>query len=110
MYFLVATKMAVAFGTDGFTQAVSMEGANAVMIEATLFAKGGGSTTVTLQGCNDMENWGTTGLTSESMAFTALGYMDTVGSTIAYRYVRLKVSQATSGTGIIALGIDTAQL
>ena len=110
MYFQVATKMAVVFGTDGFTQAVSMEGANAVILDGTLFAKGGGNTTVTLQGSNDMENWSTTGFTGGSVAFTALGYMDGDASTIAYRYVRLKINHATSGTAIIALGINTAQL
>jgi hypothetical protein len=110
MYFNAASKLVVASGTDAFTQAVNMEGANAAMVEATLFVKGSGNVTVTVQGSNDLENWDTTGISGGTITFTAVGYDDATATGIAYRFIRLKISQATSGSGIIALGINTAQL
>lgn len=110
MYSELASRLAVVSGTDGFSQAVSMDGANAVQIECTLFAKGAGNVTATLQGSNDLENWDSSGITNGVVTLAGVGYATAQGTAIAYRFVRLKYTQVTSGTAILSAGINTAPL
>ena len=109
MYTEVASKLAVVFGTKVYSQAVSMAGANAVKVEGTCFVIGGGNIAVQLQGSNDLQNWSDQGT---AIAVSAVGYfVDTVDlDAIAYQYVRLEFDQASSLTGIVAAGINTANL
>lgn len=108
MYTQVASKLAVVSGTTAFSQAVAMAGANAALFEFTVFAKGGGDVDVQLQGSNDLENWEEVGAATGG---NAVGYFASTAQTaIAYQYVRLMYTQNTSGTAIVAAGINTANL
>lgn len=109
MYTQVASKQVVVFGTVEFSQAVSMEGGNAVQFEVTCFAKGTGDLSVQLQGSNDLQNWDDFGT---AVACDAVGYFSNAAAidAIAYQYVRLEYTQATAGTGIVAAGINVANL
>lgn len=109
MYTEVATKQVVVSGSgnDQFSQAVSMAGANAVFVEITCFAKGGGNVDVQLQVGNDLQNWENQGT---AIACTSAGYFSGQVTAIAAQYVRLRYTQSTSGTGIVAAGINTASL
>lgn len=102
MYYEVASKMVVVSGT-AYTQAVSMEGANAVMVEMTNF--GGAAGTATIQEGNDLENWSTTG----TGAIPASGYGTVKGTAIASRYVRLMIVAGATPV-ILGAGINTKSL
>lgn len=103
MYFQVAGKMFVASGGTAYTQAVSMEGANAALAEFTNFAAG--TATVTFEGGNDLENWGTVPDSSGTTVGPAYGTAK--ASAVATRYVRLRVVAATAGA-ILGAGINTS--
>ena len=84
-----------------------MAGANAVYVNITVFNVSSISgATVVLQQSNDMENWDDVG---SSTSITAAGYLKFSVTAIAAQYVRLKFV-ATSGTAILAAGINTANL
>jgi hypothetical protein len=103
MYYQVATKLAVS-SADQFSQAVGMEGANAAYVEFTVFAAGTGGT-VGLQEGNDLENWADR---ADVASAGAAGYGTLRVGTISARYVRLRYRAPTSGTFIIAAGINTS--
>jgi hypothetical protein len=107
MYTQVAQNQVVTSASSQFSQAVSMSGGNAVQIEAVLFVKGGGNFSIQLQGSNDLENWDDVG---SAIAMTAVGFATDSCPDIAFQYVRLAYSQATSGTGIVAAGVNVANL
>jgi hypothetical protein len=111
MYTRVASNVAVVSGTPGYSQAVSMADANALQLDLTLIAKGGGDLGVQVEGSNELENWDAIG---SSVDLTAIGYNQTADATkftgIAHQYVRLKYTQSVSGTAIISAGINTTSL
>lgn len=114
MYQILATKMAVPT-TSEVTQPVVMTGANAAVVEITVFS--GTVSSILLQGSNDLENWidlGTSIITSGSLsagAYYLPGTSSAFGSpkaTIATQYIRLKLT--ASSAAIVALGVNTSQL
>lgn len=109
MYYTLATKMVVASSTSGYSQAVSMEGANAARYDLTIFNLGGAaSLQVIMEGSNDLQNWAT--LESFS-AHTTLGAFTDDTTAISYAHVRLKFTAGASGTGpIFACGLNTTHL
>ena len=116
MYVEVASKLAVVGGSNSpaYSQAVSMEGANAVQVDVTIFNND--ATTeefdVRLEGSNDLQNWEAT---SNPLAIDfnggSKGYATDQAEGIGYAYVRLKYSWVSgSSTIILAAGINTAEL
>jgi hypothetical protein len=123
MYSQVEQKLLVNYDTPAYSQAVSMAGANGVMIEATCFnytVTGGTNPKlrITVEHGNDLQNWenlsGTTA--SKLIDFTAMGYGTAQIDSIASQYVRLKLEYETdsaaisAGKAVIAAGINTGNL
>lgn len=108
MYYDVASKLAVT-STAQFSQAVSMAGANAAQVNATVFnVTTGGTLVLQLQEGNDLENW--SDITPGGSL--TLGYGTLRATSIASQYVRLKYSATgvSNPTAIVATGINTASL
>jgi len=106
----VADAMAIPASTTLYTQAMSMQGANAALVTFMIFTLGGASSiTPTLEGSNDMVNWTT--ITAYS-AITSSGYQvaSTTSTAIAWQYVRLKLAAASGGTVILSADVSTALL
>jgi hypothetical protein len=107
MYYNVASRLAVSDASINFSQAVNMAGANAVLIDATVYGISGGTLTLTAQESNDLENWGTL---SGQVAFTAGTYNTLKITDVAGQYVRLKYVQNGAFNTVLSAGINTAQL
>lgn len=111
MYQVLATKLYLsASGTASeVSTAVSMEGANSVQVDYTIFSLTGSTPTVRLQlqQSNDLENWTTLGSqsTKDSVGWT-LGPSATA-VTAAYVRVKYDFSAGSSQTAVIAAGINT---
>ncbi len=104
MYFQVASKLVVASG-DRFSQAVSMAGGNAVLVDLTLY--NGGTCKVYVQEGNDLQNWLDVDTTPATLAIAE--YETLKKGTIAAQYVRLRY-EPTTGTCVLAAGINVANL
>lgn len=112
MYQILATKMAVGTSGDFVTQPVSMDGANAVVVDITAFT--GAISAVKLQGSNDLENWTVIGsnLNSATLTGPIASYLPgsaTVFSSPAsagMQYVRLLLT--ASQAAIVGCGINTS--
>lgn len=91
------------------SQAVSMNGANAVQPNVVISNISGSITlTLGLQGSNDLENWTTIGSDQTGLG---LGYPAVSASTsIAWQYVRLTYKLSGAGTIILSAGLSTAAL
>jgi hypothetical protein len=109
----VAQQMAIPASTTLYTQAVSMQGANAVQVSFVILTLGGSSgLTPTVEGSNDLENWSNAAVCS---AIASAGYQIPVISSgaftaIAWQYVRLKLAAGSGGTIITSAIISTAAL
>ena len=110
MYTQLASKLAVDNGSEEYSQAVSMAGGNAVEVEATAFANGG-TLEMWIQVANDLQNWEDINPSTADLSFTggAVGYDHARLESIAAQYVRIRYKQ-TTGTGIVAAGINVANL
>jgi hypothetical protein len=112
MYQQVASKLYVQVGHDQFSQAVSMDGANAVMFEVTAISSSGASPllTVQLQESNDLQNW--EDVSGAQVAnLSAPGYdSDSTAADVAAAYVRLKYTISEGDDFTVASGINTANL
>ncbi len=108
MYAQLATKLAVTQGTDQFSPAVSMAGANSSRFSVTLYNLGGATNiATTLQGSNDLQNWENIG---SAQTQTAIGFSSTTNNNYTFAYVRLKYSvTGASQTVIIGSDIYTSQ-
>jgi hypothetical protein len=111
MYIQVASKLSVVTGVASYSQAVSMDGANAVMFDITVFSvvASSGTLTIQLEESNDLQNWAEVTSASETFA-TVTGWKRKVATGIAAAYVRLKFSFTTNGPYIVGAGINTALL
>ena len=112
MYVQVASKQVVTDSADCFSEAVSMEGANAIQVGVTVFANETTTTanelTVSAEGSNDLQNWSSL---SGSISFNngLIGYQTTAITSVAYQYVRLKYTVDESGKmAVMAAGINTS--
>jgi len=86
-----------------YSQAVSMNGGNAVQWEAVLFHLDRDGVIFRLQGSDDLENWADLG---SLQTMLAIGYkLFTAETDIAVAYVRLRYNVATSGKAVLAAGI-----
>ena len=105
----VADMMAVPASTALISQAVSMQGANAVIVSFLVTTMGGSSAlTPSLEGSNDLTNWSSIATYSNLLA---AGYsVSSSSSGIAFQYVRLKLSNAAGGTVILTADVSTASL
>lgn len=106
----VASSIAIPASSTSYTQAVSMQSANAVLCSFVIFSLGGSaSLTPTLEGSNDMENWSTIVAYD---AITTAGYAPASATTgsIAWQYVRLKLVAGAGGTIITTADVSTASL
>jgi hypothetical protein len=102
--------MAIPASTTLYTQALSMQGANAALATFVIFTLGGASSvTPTLEGSNDMVNWTT--ITAYS-AISSAGYQvaSATSTDIAWQYARLKLVAASGGTVILSADVSTALL
>ncbi len=110
MYTQLASRLSVsqAAGAE-YSQAVSMDGANAAKVEITVYALASGATSLTLdiEGSNDMQNW------AQIVQYTsiAVGYSAQSNSTsIAYQFLRLKYTcVGTNGIAIVAAGLNSSK-
>jgi hypothetical protein len=109
----VAKRLYVGESDVLYSQAVSMQGGNAVFVEVTVFNQGSAdNVTVTPQLGNDLENWEDNGGVSPLVAqVTGVDY-DTVQVTgIAAQYVRLKYTRTTAdAVAVVAAGLNVANL
>ena len=88
---------------------VSMDGANAIQVEATVFSLGTASAFVILvQLSNDNASW-VFHPTAATVKAT-IGYTEFSAEAITSRYVRLVYTPTTSGSVIFAVGVNTADL
>lgn len=108
MYTQVATQLVVTTTAAVFSQAVSMEGANAVQVSLTAFNLNSATITVQLQESNDLQNWADVSGASFTVSSAYYGTNKTTG--IASAYVRLKYTIATGGPAVLSAGINTALL
>lgn len=108
MYFQVASGLVVTYGTDGYTQPISMDDYNAMQVDIVTYVKGGGDITVTPQGSNDLDNWSSSDITG-SGTISNPGFATFKATVIAWRYIRFKITQASSGTGIVDIGANTSK-
>ena len=109
MYTQVASKLHVPTGTPCYSQAVSMEGGNAIGVELTVFNDGGGAgVTVAYEVSNDLENWDN-GATLLSSIGVGYDYQSVSSPSMASRYVRL-VYNAEEQDCIVAAGINVMNL
>lgn len=112
MYYTLANKLVVASSGTVFSQAISMDGANAVQVEFTgLNVSATGTVTLTAQEGNDLENW--SNLTTPSgttVSTNATPYNTFKVASIASRYVRVQFVCNGFGPAVIAAGINTASL
>jgi len=106
MYYTVATKLSVpsSASNDQFSGACGMEGANAAYVDFTVFAAATAGS-IGLQEGNDLENWSDR---AELAAGTAVGYGTLRVGSISARYVRVRYYKPSSGTMIIAAGVNTS--
>lgn len=112
MYYQVASKLALTAGTgsEGYSQAVSMAGGNAVQVEFTVFNLGGATNiTVHVEESNDLENW-ELNTSANSGAITAVQFKTFKVSDIASQYVRLKYVGTGTGNIIVGAGVNVANL
>jgi len=99
-------------GEDGntttYSEAVTLNEANAAQVEYTIFNLSGTSLQVTLQESNDGENWSDR---SADTARTAMGYWTFQVSSLGCKYARLKyVVSGGSLKAVISAGINAAHL
>lgn len=108
-YVRAADSLSISASSTAYTQAVSMQGANAVVATFVVFTLGGSSgLTPSLQGSNDMANWSSISTYSQ---ITSAGYSAASNSTsIAFQYVRLALTAASGGTVIVTADVSTADL
>lgn len=107
MYAAVSNKLSVVNGTDQFSSAVAMSGANAARVELTVFANSATSLSIDLQGSNDLQNWAIVG--SAHTGYT-VGYNSFAETAVSFQFVRLRYYVVGTGTIIVAAGINTAAL
>ena len=120
MYSQVEQKLYVTEAAAAYSQAVSMAGANGVLVEATCFnytISGGDSLRISVEESNDLQNWeDISGTAAERIDFTGIGYDTAQVGSIAAQYVRLKIefwaaeTPVTSGEAVVAAGIHTGNL
>jgi hypothetical protein len=106
MYFEVANRLYIGASGTAYSQAVSMDGANAVQVDFTAFS---GAGTVTVEEGNDLENWSApSGTPTGTNDYSSAIFRSFKYTSIASRYVRLKYV-ATSAS-VLGAGINTASL
>ena len=92
-----------------YTQAVSMNGANAVQVNLVIYNRTAAETLAcAVQGSNDLENWAP--VTTSGGTSLALGFASPSASAIAWQYVRLAFTAGGSATFFLSVGLSTAQL
>lgn len=111
MYHKCASACFCDSNADVFSQAVSMQGANGVLIEYTIYNIEGTSPTltVTLQESNDLENWSDL---SADTARSDIGYYSDKQTGISAQYVRLKyaVGGTNSPKCVVSSGINCSNM
>lgn len=96
MHHTLFRQLALDAGASEVSQAVSMEGANAVEVQYT--AWNGGAITIEIQGSNDLENWHVLA-TPVGAQTTSTGNGSATGITCAY--IRIRITEAGGVSGII---------
>ncbi len=115
-YVLLAKRLYLGTSAVDYSEAVPMEGFNAIFVECTVLAATGApdpSLTVYVQVSNDRQNWSTLPLggTAVFMNIAVVGYMkldqSAIGQQISAAYVRLKYqTDSWTATVIFSAGID----
>jgi hypothetical protein len=97
---------------DYYSQAVNMDGANAIQPTVVVTAAGATTLTITLQGSNDLSNWSTITLTSGA-SWTGIGAGYSTPSaqgSIAFQYVRLNFKAGAAGPLVCSVFLCTSFL
>lgn len=111
MYYRVANNLKVTSANPEFTQAVPMNGDNAVFAEVAVLTTG--TVRVEIQIGNDLETWFDSGVAGVSIVGPDVQpiKVPSAGTTlIQARYMRLKLTLTTGTTALIAAGVNTAKL
>jgi len=108
VYTKLAERLAVTQGTNQLSAAVSMSGANAARIGATLINLNGGTNiALSLQGSNDLANWEDI---SGTLTLTAAGAGSVSVTAITFAFIRVKYVVTGGGiTMIVACDLYTSQ-
>lgn len=101
----------ISVGTTALvSQAVNMNGANAIQSTVVVTSAGGATLTMALEGSNDLSNWSTIAVGSNWTLIPA-GYLaPTSVSGIAFQYVRLRFTASAAGPLICSAYLTTAML
>lgn len=113
MYYDIANRLAIASGETTYSEAVSMAGANAVLVCATFFSvtSTAGTVSITLQEGNDLDNWTDNTDVGGTIAGTVPSYGTMKLTALASQYVRLKYTMnGASQRAVLSAGVNTAQL
>ena len=93
------------------SQAVNMDGANAVQITVVVTNAGSTTLAINLEGSNDLSNWANIVGGSGSWATLGAGFSAPASqSGIAFQYVRLKLVAAAAGPIICSICLTTSFL
>lgn len=96
-----------------YSQAVNMNGANAVQPTVVVINAGGTTLNLALEGSNDLSNWSSITVGASWSGLT-VGYgapaTPAAQTGIAFQYVRLKFTAAASGPLVCSAYLTTAQL
>jgi hypothetical protein len=115
-YVLLAKRLYMGTSAVNYSEALPMEGYNAVFVECTVFTAAGApdpKLVIYVQVSNDGQNWDTLplGSTAIGLSIATYGYFkldqSTIGQQISAAYVRLKyVTDAATTNVIFSVGID----
>ncbi|MBK9387360.1 MAG: hypothetical protein IPN34_21305 [Planctomycetes bacterium] len=111
MHHSVAERLVVASSGTQYSEAVSMEGANAVYYDLVVYNIGTlASVKSRIQESDDLDNWYEVADSADNTVFVA-GYSAKRVTSITSAYVRLRFTGGSgSGNAILGAGINTASL
>lgn len=105
----IETQVLVGAGTSTFSQAISMEGANALSVAvAILSVSPMTQIDIYVQESNDLENW------EDEATFvlsgSSTGYSEGTSTGLSMAYVRLRCEIDTDTESVISINANTAKL
>jgi hypothetical protein len=107
VYSKLYERLALSTTTPEYSQAISMEGYNAALVEVVTYVYGAAASIgIQVQISNDLENW-SNAPTGGTATVTSVGYATaSVATGIAATYIRVKVTSAAAVVSILSLGAN----
>ncbi len=101
----VASDVVVFNGRDEFSQAISMEGSNAVGVSVAIsFLAPSAQLDVYLQESNDLENW--EDVATFAMRVTTIGYAADQEAELSMGYIRLRYAVSTGESVVLTAQVN----